>query len=208
MAGIVQDAMPPQGAPQMPPQQGAPAPDQQQAGAPNPVQEITPQSVRAGMHMPPSLAPAYEKIVAAGMKVMFDPKTHGQMLQLMQEPGPLEQKLGTGIAGLMLLLYTQSNRTMPPQLIIPAGIELLLHAVDFLKKSGQDVPNEVVAEGIALMVQTLMQKFGLDPAKLQAKLQGGSNGSPPDMQQQPEPEGDEQAGMPDEAQGMPEEQGA
>lgn len=122
-------------------------------------------------NLPPELRDAYKRVIVAGMKVMFDPKTHQLMLKQLQEPGPIGQKLGQGIAGLMLLLFQQSNKTMPPQILIPAGLELLMQAVYFLRKSKLAMPNNAdIGEATQVMVDTIMQKFGVDPQKFSGAL--------------------------------------
>lgn len=198
MPGIVQQQMPspPQAGPAdaaasqqpAPPQQ---APQDSDATTGDPIEQFSPQNVRAGMAIPPALRDAYLRVVTAGMKVMFDDQTHGQMLQVLKQPGPLEQKIGMGVAGLMILLFQQSNKTMPPQVIIPAGVELLAHAVDFLRQAGQQVPAQIVAEATSIMITTLLKKFGVDPDKLQAYA--GSKGA---GAQQPQPPADDESQEP------------
>ena len=99
-------------------------------------EELTPEVIQQNIKMPPELQEAYERVVIAGMKVMFSKETHRIMLKEMQQPGPVAERLGRGIAGLMLLLVKESNNTMPPQVIIPAGLELMMQAVDFMRKTG------------------------------------------------------------------------
>lgn len=201
MPGIIQQQMPPQpggdpsqggGDPsQMPPQPGG---DPSQGGAPQPGQQmdLSPQGVRGQMQMPPQLQQAYERVVAAGMKVMFDPKTHGQMVQVLQQPGPLDQKIAQGIAGLLMLLWKESNGSIPPKVLIPAGIELAMHAVDFLKKAGQQVSDQDVAQGVSEMINIVLQKFGINPDKLSANIDAA--GSQGQQQAPPEPDdGDQNA---------------
>ena len=98
--------------------------------------DIDPKQVRAEMKLPPELQNAYDKVVVAGMKMMFSKETQGDMLKVLEQEGPMYQKLGEGVATLMLTMFMQSNQTMPPQVIIPAGIELLVQAADFIRKSG------------------------------------------------------------------------
>jgi len=98
------------------------------------------------------------------------------MLKEIQRPGPLGPRLGKGIAGLMTLLFNESNDTMPPAVIIPAGVNLLMEAVDFLRKTGLEKPtNAEIGEGIEIFITTILGKFGADPAKLQEALNQYSN---------------------------------
>ena len=108
----------------------------------------------------------YQKVVLAGMKVMFSKETHEMVLEQMQASGPMGVKLGKSIAGLMLLLFQQSNKTLPPQLLVPAGAYLMAQAADYVKKSGQPVSSMDVAQGMEIMVDTLLHQFGVDPNKL------------------------------------------
>lgn len=138
---------------------------------------MSPQGIRSRLNIPANLKNAYDRIILAGMKVMFDPKTHDLMLKSLNGPGPIDQKLGKGVADLMGILFEQSNKTMPPQLIIPAGIELLAHAVDFLRKSGQDVTDEQFGSAVQLMMQTLLSGAGVNMDKLAEFADKGQAGA-------------------------------
>ena len=144
-------------------------------------EQAAPQGIGAAaqsIKVPPELQEAYQKVVVAGMKVMFDEQTHEMALRAMQGDGPLEERLASAIASLMGTLVEQSNKTMPPQVIIPAGIELLVAAADFLKKSeAEPVTNEQIGEAISRFVEIVLEQSGVvDPAKMQAMLQGGLAG--------------------------------
>jgi hypothetical protein len=133
--------------------------------------ELTPESVSEGINVPPELQEAYERVVIAGMKVMFDQATHNLMLKELQKGGPLGQRLGMGVAGLLLLLFKESNETMPPQIIIPAGVELLMQAVDFLRKTEMEqVTNKDIGDGIEVMITVVLGKFGVAPDQLEQML--------------------------------------
>jgi ABC-type dipeptide/oligopeptide/nickel transport system ATPase subunit len=128
--------------------------------------------VNGSMQIPPQLQGAYQKIVLAGMKVMFDKNTHQMAMQELEKQGPVSDNLAEGIINLMALLWQKSNKTMPPQLIIPAGITLLMEAADFIKKS-QIVPIEPQDLGDATQkfVMGIMKKFGLNPDAVIQKAQ-------------------------------------
>jgi hypothetical protein len=145
--------------------------------------DLSPEGVRNKLEIPDNLKDAYDRIVVAGMKVMFDKSTHEMALKAMQGDGPVEQRLAQGIAGLMGMLVEKSNKTMPPQLVIPAGIELLAAAADFIKQSGSEpIEDQQIGEAMALFVQLILEQSGVtDPAKMQAMLQGdfAEEGAPP-----------------------------
>lgn len=137
--------------------------------------DLSAASITSKFQVPPQLQKAYEKIVLAGMKVMFDPQTHEMALQQLDGEGPIEDRLSTGIMGLMAILWQQSNQTMPPQLIVPAAVALYLQAVEFLKKSGEEITPEQLSGGLVKTITLLLEKFGVDPKQIQQLFGGGAD---------------------------------
>lgn len=139
--------------------------------------DITTEAVSQNIKMPPELQEAYDRVVIAGMKVMFSQESHKLMLKELQRKGPVAEKLGSGIAGLMLILFKESNETLPPAVMIPAGLQLLMQAVDFMRQTGlEKVTNKDIGDAIEIMVVTLMKKFGVQPEQME-KLLGGYDDS-------------------------------
>lgn len=139
-------------------------------------EDLTPEAIKENIKMPPELQEAYERVVVAGMKVMFSKETHRIMLKEMQRPGPVAERLGRGIAGLMLLLVKESNSTMPPQVILPAGMELMMQAVDFMRKTGMaKIANKDIGDAMQIFINTIFEKFGVDPAKFEQMVNSYDN---------------------------------
>lgn len=138
--------------------------------------DLNAEIIKENIKMPPEFQEAYERVVIAGMKVMFSKESHKLMLAELQKEGPIGQKLGMGIAGLMLLLFKESNQTMPPQVIIPAGVELLMQAADFIRNTKMEkITNADIGEAMELMTSTILQKFGVDPEQMGEMLNQYSN---------------------------------
>jgi hypothetical protein len=138
--------------------------------------EINADIIKQNIKMPPELQEAYERVVIAGMKVMFSKDSHQLMLQQLQQGGSVGERLGKGVTGLMMLLFKQSNATMPPQVIIPAGVELIAQAADFLKQSNMEqITNEDIGEGMQIMITSIMEKFGVDQQQIQQMVNQYSN---------------------------------
>ena len=147
--------------------------------------DLTKEAVEKNIKMPPELQEAYERVVIAGMKVMFSKESHRAMLKELQREGPMDQRLGKGIAGLMLLLFKESNGTMPPAVIIPAGMKLMMEAVDFMRETGLGQPtNAEIGSGMQIMISTILEKFGVAPDKLEQMLNQYSNENIPAAPQQ------------------------
>lgn len=140
--------------------------------AAEPEEELTAESVRGQMKIPQELQTAYDKIIKAGLKVMFDPTTRAETMAFMNESGGDPEKLATGVMSVVVSLYQQSNETLPPNLIIPAGVELMVHASDVAKEAGMEISKEMLAEAMSSMVMQTLQKFGATPEQMQ-KLMGG-----------------------------------
>ena len=138
--------------------------------------DLNTETIKENIKMPPEFQEAYERVVIAGMKVMFSKESHKLMLDELQKEGPIGQKLGMGIAGLMLLLFKESNQTMPPQVIIPAGVELLMQAADFIRNTKiEKITNADIGEAMEVMISTILQKFGVDPEQMGEMLNQYSN---------------------------------
>lgn len=131
--------------------------------------ELTADVIKQNIKLPPNLQEAYNRVVLAGKKVIFDEKTNQFVLDAIKGEGSLGIRLGKGIATLMMLLYKESQETMPPALIVPAGVCLLGEAADFIREGNiEPVNNQVVAEAIQVFVEAIIQSFGGDPNKMYA----------------------------------------
>lgn len=138
---------------------------------------MSPRAVMKKMHVTPQQQRQLLRIVAAGMKVMFDEKTHHMMIEQMRQPRPVEQNLSQGIVILMGILWKESKGSMPPELIIPAAMVLLAEAADFMNKAGQTVTPQQFGAANEMLVDMLLQQAGVSPDKLAAKGAGAATGA-------------------------------
>jgi hypothetical protein len=140
---------------------------------------ITSKNVRSQMQLPKGMAEPYDRIVKAGIKMMFDPSTREETMQFMEQSGGDPAQMAEGVSSVMAALFQQSNETMPPTLIIPAGVELLVHAVEVAKGGGMEVSDQQIAEGMGQMVEQIFTKFGVSPEEMQSFFAGGQQGGKP-----------------------------
>lgn len=134
--------------------------DQAKAGA------LSPASLMAKMHLKPEQGPQLARIVEAGKRVMFDKSTHHLMLESMQGDGPIEQKIGGGVVSLLGMLWQESKQSLPPELIIPAGVVLVAEACDFMNQSGTPVTPEQQGAATEFMVDAFMKGANIDSNRL------------------------------------------
>lgn len=139
--------------------------------------------------MPKQFEQAFAQVVKAGMKVMFSEETHELMLEQLEAEGDLGENAGKAIAGLMLLLFQQSNGTMPQEVIIPAGTYLLAQGADFMEKvTGETFTADIMATATQVMIDELMKKAGVDPQKFHAAAEQGIAKYNADEEQTQQPE--------------------
>ena len=114
---------------------------------------------------------AYDKIVLAGMKVMFSKETHAQLLAgLKESQDPLKTAVD-GIIGILGLLFKESRNTMPGGPIFLGGQWLLMEALDFMEQGQMiEITPEMLAEATQSYIETLLPKLGMTPEKMQAAL--------------------------------------
>ena len=141
-----------------------------------PLGKITPDSMRAQMHLSGKQGDQLDRIVLAGKKVMFSKESHQLMLKQLDGPGTIAQKIGQGVAGLIALLWQESHQSLPPQLLIPAGMVLVAIAADFLNQSGQQVTDQDIGQATEAMVTAVLHAGGVNPDKV-AEI-GASAGKP------------------------------
>lgn len=145
--------------------------------------EVNAAAVRGQMAIPPELQDTYDRLVAAGKKILYSEAMAPQIQELLKQPGEMGEKLGQGVVALLAILIDKTQGGFPPQLIVPAGVELVAEAGAFLRDAGQKVAAADIAEGTAVLVNEVLQRAGVSMDQLPQLL--GQQG------QAPEPDGDE-----------------
>lgn len=142
-------------------------------------QDITPDQIRQSMDIPDDMKEAYLKVVSAGMRAMFSKESNQAAVDtLMRGGGPLAQRLGMAIAGLLGMMVKASNGTIPPQVLIPAGVELLVEAADFLRRSKlEQIDNQVIGDAMDVMVKAVLKAANVDPEQLSGFVQQQAGGA-------------------------------
>lgn len=129
---------------------------------------ITPQQIQSKLHLTPQQGQQLQRIVVAGMKVMFAQQTRQMLMQALQGNAPIGVKVGQGVAGLLGLLTQESQGSLPKNMLIPAGMILCLHACEFLDQSGAQLGDKDVGVAIEAMQAAVMKVAKIDQGKLAA----------------------------------------
>lgn len=151
--------------------------------------DLTAEKVTQGIQIPAELQDAYGRVVAAGMSAMFSEKSNKAAVgAMMRGQGSVAEKLGQAIAGLLGMLVKTSNNTIPPQILIPAGVELLIQAADFLRKAKlAEINNQVIGDAMDVMVTTIFKAAGLSVDQVVGFVEQQAKGGGGQGQPQPQP---------------------
>lgn len=148
--------------------------------------------------LPPKIQDAYGRILAAGLKIMFNPASNKKIFAGTTQ-GDIPTRLALVTAAVINIISQESRRTMPVDAAIPAAITLYLNALDFLASAGAlSVDGAVVQSGITELKGILEQQLQVGAqqgAQKAAQTQGAAPGAAPMPQavvsaaQQPAPAG-------------------
>lgn len=136
--------------------------------------------------LPPNLKEAWDRIMAAGMKFLFDRKTNPMINEYLEGEGDIATKIGEGAAGLIAFLDKESRDAMPKELIIPAGMALMVEVVKYVQKAKI---SEVTAADFGQAVQIYLEKvlgvYGATMDQMEQTLDLASREDQSAEQQQP-----------------------
>lgn len=82
------------------------------------------------------------RVVLAGMKLMYDPKTFPILLSGITKQIPMPQKLAMEVAGVLHLIDQQTQSGLTPDVLAPASILLLFELAGFMRDSGAGNPSK------------------------------------------------------------------
>lgn len=103
----------------------------------------------------------YLKIVVAGMKIALDGGPNSMLASLKQSKTPIQDCV-TGAVNLCLLMRKQSRGTMPLKAMVPAGMTLLIQALDFADRAGVvKVGNPELVQAAKLYTNQIFKSAGI-----------------------------------------------
>lgn len=121
--------------------------------------------------VPPEQKDAVDRIVAAGMKMIFSDMGKEQAAQIVQSKDPASKKLATAVVGLMLMLDSQAKGGIPVGAMFPAALDLLGEAAEVLSAAGQKVTQVDYNEAAQMMLVLMAQKMGGSMEQIMQSLQ-------------------------------------
>lgn len=101
-----------------------------------------------------------QKIVMAGMKVMYDPQTFQMLLDGITAEMPMPQKLAMEVAGVLKIVDGKSANGLPPETVAPSAMLLMYELAEFMKQSGAGNPTkEDIMGAMPILQKVLVDTF-------------------------------------------------
>lgn len=180
MQGLISSRM--QQAAQPPMAEGqSPAPEQPPA---QPQEQSGQGKYKSGVDkaVPPEHQEDFERVVLAGMQLMYSEEMKDEIDALLQDERPIEQRLAEGITGLMALLDQQAKPAIPLPVIIPAAVELLYEIATFLAqvRAIPALAPEQMQEAVQLTVGMIAKRYGMPDEQIVQMLTGQAGQGAPE----------------------------
>ncbi len=117
----------------------------------------------------PQQQQAYDRLVLAGMKILYDPHTNGPIMQMLNAgkiaPG---QTVGRVVVLLIEQMDKVSKNTIPTEVVLPAASELLMDVGHLAQTAGIfQFGLPVAFKAMQVMVIALAQYFGVSLGAIQ-----------------------------------------
>lgn len=127
--------------------------------------------------MPPEMQRAFDRIVLAGQKILYSKETQPMVDKILNADIPVANKLGEGVANIVVMIDNQANGAIPKEIMIPAATVLLFDAADFLKRTGEKITAEDIGTAYELMFYGIYSAYGINPEQLDAIFQKMGEGA-------------------------------
>ena len=124
----------------------------------------------------PVMRQDYEKIVTAGMKILFSNQTHHLLViaaQKIQAGGPqgIPDSVGKIAAGLIGLINQEIKGKIPVPPSFYAVVTFMCHILEYLESTGIQVTDELIGETTKKSHEKLLDYFHITPEMVQRATQ-------------------------------------
>ena len=121
--------------------------------------------------MTPGMRKTYAKMLKIGKDLLYAPETAEAVQGLILDDSlPMENKLGEGVANLVIMMDNKANGTIPKDMLIPVGVSLLFEAVDYMYECGIEVTEEELSDGLEMMVYAVYQGYNIPAEEVDAMI--------------------------------------
>ncbi|MDX8400950.1 MAG: hypothetical protein R8K20_11995 [Gallionellaceae bacterium] len=107
-----------------------------------------------------------QKVVLAAMDMLYSDKMRASSVKMLKGGKPVVT-IPTLAAKLVAIVDEKSGGNMPEDIVIPAAMEILDEVREFAEKADIAYPEEEEDNAIMVMVQDLMESFGVTKEQVQ-----------------------------------------
>lgn len=163
MGGLIQNAQQPAAVPMQQAAPGQQPDDETTEAAPDNESAEGEQSAHPDQQ-------AYERVVTAATKVLYDPQHGQEILNILQHAQSPAQGLADATYMLMGELIQISKGTMPTSVIVPAGKEVMSLIAEMAEKAGIAESPQIMQQAMLIIAQKLAQRAGMSPQQIQQAI--------------------------------------
>ncbi len=136
--------------------------------------------------VPPQMKGAFDRIVLAGKKVMYDPRSSDLVKRELERQAPIDEKLAKAGVGLVAILKKEAKGTMPPDAAVLAGAYLVLEMADFVVQIGTAVSSQDVRDALDQYMALSMMAAGAGKDQIMGAITGQQAPAAPQAPMQPQ----------------------
>jgi hypothetical protein len=113
---------------------------------------------------------AYEQVVLAGVKILYDKKTNGNILKMLQSAEP-DEAIAQVATMIIVQLDKQSNGTIPETVILPVAAELVGEVAEMARATGVlQIDEAILGRAMQRTVLMLSEEYGVSQEDMQGLI--------------------------------------
>jgi hypothetical protein len=117
--------------------------------------------------IPQNLKAGFERVIHAGMSILYSQNLNQQLKQRIAQTKDPITEAADGAARMVTVLYSQSKKTMPTELLMPAAMVFAIEYVDLLAKAGKaQITPQFIGELAQAVTESVMKAMGISKEKL------------------------------------------
>lgn len=125
---------------------------------------------------------AYERVVMAAMKVIYDPTSGKQILDMLRNAASPAEGLAEATYTMMQEFLQISKNTMPKQVIVPAGKEIMQLIAEMAVNAGIAEGPQVIQQAQQIIMKKMMAQANMTPEQAQQLAQQRKGQAPQQYQ--------------------------
>lgn len=143
--------------------------------ASNPMLAQAEEGIRA--KVPQELQSSLEKIVHAGLTIMYSPNLTQQRNERIATSKDPAKEAGEGAARMISNLYQQSGKKLPIPLVVPAAMIFAFEWLDLIAKTGKtQITPDLIAQTTKSVADAILPLMGITKEKLASLTQQAQQG--------------------------------